>query len=65
MTKIRRGGYVFVTWVGDHAPRHLHVFDDRRLVVKWDLEHRVEMEGVASRRIRRIIDELVDEGLLG
>ncbi len=23
MTKIRRGGYVSITWVGDHEPRHV------------------------------------------
>lgn len=37
MGKIRRGGYVFVTWKGDHAPRHVHVYRDGKLVVKWDL----------------------------
>ncbi|HEX9094303.1 MAG TPA: helix-turn-helix transcriptional regulator [Coriobacteriia bacterium] len=25
MTKVRRSGYVFVTWKGDHAPRHVPV----------------------------------------
>ena len=27
MGRIRRGGYVFLWWMGDHAPRHVHVFD--------------------------------------
>jgi hypothetical protein len=27
MGKIRRGGYLFLWWIGDHAPRHVHVFD--------------------------------------
>jgi hypothetical protein len=39
MSKIRRGGFVFVTWKGDHPPRHLHVYRDRRFVVKWDLDN--------------------------
>jgi len=25
MGKIRRGGYVFVTWQGDHSPRHIEL----------------------------------------
>ncbi|MFA7234702.1 MAG: hypothetical protein WC076_11390 [Terrimicrobiaceae bacterium] len=25
MGKIRRGGYVFEWWIGDHEPRHVHV----------------------------------------
>jgi len=36
VAKIRRGGYVFVTWVGDHPPRPVHVYRDGRLVVKWN-----------------------------
>ena len=36
MGKVRRGGYVFVTWKSDHSPRHVHVYRDGVLVVKWD-----------------------------
>ncbi|NNK45080.1 MAG: DUF4160 domain-containing protein [Altererythrobacter sp.] len=61
MAKIRRGNFVFVTWIGDHAPRHVHVYRDGKLVVKWDLEHALPIEGRASRRLRRLIRELVDE----
>ena len=25
MGKIRRGGFVFLTWIGDHSPYHVHV----------------------------------------
>ena len=64
MSRIRRGGYVFVTWVGDHAPRHVHVYQDNRLVVKWDLDHGQEMEGAATRVVRKLIDALVEEGQL-
>jgi hypothetical protein len=64
MNRIRRGGYLFVTWAGDHPPRHIHVFRDRRLVVKWDLEDRRPMAGRATARIVRLIDELVSEGSL-
>jgi hypothetical protein len=64
MPKIRRGGYVFLAWKGDHAPRHVHVYKDGRLVVKWDLETRQPMRGRASRRLRALIAELCREGLL-
>jgi hypothetical protein len=62
--KIRRGGYIFVTWVGDHSPRHVHVYRDGKLVVKWDLDNRKPMAGSASRRVLDLIDELEAEGLL-
>jgi hypothetical protein len=64
VSRIRRGGFIFVTFVGDHAPRHVHVYRDSRLVVKWDLDKRQPMEGVATRAILKIIDALVKEGKL-
>jgi hypothetical protein len=64
MSKIRRGGFIFVTWVGDHPPRHVHVYRDGTLVVKWDLERWQAMVGLASARIRKLLAELVEEGLL-
>jgi hypothetical protein len=64
MGKIRRGGYVFLSWKGDHGPRHVHVYRDGRLIVKWDLEHGVAMKGASNRRILRLIAELEAEGLL-
>ena len=62
--KIRRGGYVFITWKGDHAPRHVHVYRDGSLVVKWDLDNQKPMKGSISRRILQLIAELESEGLL-
>ena len=64
MTKIFRGHYVFLCWKGDHSPRHVHVYRDAKLVVKWDLEKRRPMEGKAIRRIVKLIRELESEGLL-
>lgn len=64
MTKIRRGNYVFLAWTGDHGPRHVHVYRDNKLVLKWDLDHGVAMQGKATPRIRRLIEELQREGRL-
>lgn len=64
MGKIRRGGYVFLTWKGDHSPRHVHVYRDGVLVVKWDLEHDVAMDGEITARVCRLIEELREEGRL-
>jgi hypothetical protein len=62
--KHRRGGFVFITWKGDHPPRHVHVYRDGRLVVKWDLDNQKPMKGAATRRILELIGELEAEGLL-
>jgi len=64
MTKVRRGGYVFLMWKGDHPPRHVHVPRDGRLVVKWDLELGRPMHGHAAGRLVDLIAELRKEGSL-
>ena len=64
MPRIRRGNYVFVTWVGDHRPLHVHVFRDDKCVLKWNLEAwRVE-KGKPSARILRLIRQLRSQGHL-
>lgn len=64
MGKVRRGGYVFVTWKGDHSPRHVHVYRDGVLIVKWDLERGQPMIGKVTRRVRLLLEELEHEGAL-
>jgi len=64
MGKLRRGGYVSVWWKSDHAPRHVHVYRDGKLVVKWDLDNHKAMKGRAPKRAIELIEELESEGLL-
>jgi len=64
MVKVRRGNYVFLTWIGDHSPRHVHVYKSSRLVVKWDLENWLPMKGKANRKLLLLIEELNREGVL-
>jgi hypothetical protein len=62
--KVRRGNYVFLTWKGDHSPRHVHVYREGRLVVKWNLDDRVPMRGKPTGRVLQLIAELEEEGAL-
>jgi hypothetical protein len=55
---------VFVTWAGDHTPRHVHVYRKGRLVLKWDLENGLPMQGKPTAQVMRLIAELQKEGLL-
>jgi uncharacterized protein DUF4160 len=64
MGKVRRGGYVFITWKGDHPPRHVHVYHRGKLVVKWDLDNRKAMKGKISGRVLELLREIWSEGLL-
>jgi hypothetical protein len=61
MGKTRRGNYIFLTWKGDHSPRHVHVYRDARLIVKWDLENWKPMEGKANCKLLQIIAALDSE----
>ena len=64
MGKIRRGNYVFIAWKGDHSPRHVHVYKDAKLIVKWDLDNGKAMQGKATKRVLELIRQLQNEGLL-
>jgi hypothetical protein len=64
VTKIRRADYVFVAWKGDRSPRHVHVYRQGRLVLKWDLENRISMKGKPTRRVLNLIRKLEAEGML-
>ena len=64
MGKTRRGNYVFLTWKGDHSPRHVHVYKGGKLIVKWNLDDRVPMKGRPTARVLRLIAELEREGVL-
>jgi hypothetical protein len=64
LTRIRRGGYVFVTWISDHPPRHVHVLRDDRLVLKWNLDEDVAMYGIAEPSLVALIRQLRKEGRL-
>ena len=64
MGKIRRGNYIFLTWKGDHPPRHVHVYRDSKLIVKWNLDKQQPMAGQINNQILKLIEDLEREGLL-
>lgn len=46
MSRIKRGGFIFETWVGDHKPKHVHVFKDGKYIAKVELDEELSvMEG--------------------
>ncbi len=64
MGKIRRDNYVFLTWIGDHSPRHVHVYRDEKLVLKWNIDAWVPMKGRASAKMIKMLADLRKEGAL-
>jgi hypothetical protein len=49
--KVRRGNYVLLYWKGDHGPRHVHVYKDGKLVLKWNLDDNQPMKGKPTARV--------------
>jgi hypothetical protein len=64
VAKIRRDNYVFLTWIGDHSPRHVHVYRDGKLILKWNLDASVPMKGQPTATLIRLIAALRKEGAL-
>jgi hypothetical protein len=66
MGKVRRGGYMFMWWIGDHPPPHVHVFDKNgKLITRVNLETMAAMDiPKVERKILTLIRELQNEGRL-
>ena len=64
MGKIRRDNYVLLTWIGDHSPRHVHIYRDGKLILKWNLDAWVPMKGKPTAKLLKMIADLRKEGAL-
>ncbi|PWU22047.1 MAG: hypothetical protein C5B49_01440 [Bdellovibrio sp.] len=62
MGRIRRGGYMIESWIGDHEPKHVHIYRDGRLIAKVEVPSLLILSGHMNRRLRRILEELLEEG---
>lgn len=63
MGKIRRGNYIFMSWIGDHG-HHVHVYKNGKQVLKWDLDGKKAIEGKVTRQIKKLFEQLIKEKLL-
>jgi hypothetical protein len=64
--RIRRGGYIIEWFIGDHVPRHVHIYDSRgRFVGRLDTQ---KMKGIEDwkpdRKLVTVIKSLKREGRL-
>jgi hypothetical protein len=66
MGKIRRSGYILEWFIGDHEPRHVHVYTSKRnLIGRLDVDHLVGVEGwIPDRKLIKLIADLKKEGRL-
>ncbi len=66
MGRIRRGGYILEWYIGDHVPRHIHVYNDKqRLIGRLDVDRLVGVEGwTPDRKLIKLVQDLKNENRL-
>ena len=63
MGRWKRFGVIVVLYAADHAPRHVHVFEDGTRPVKFNIESWVVIEGELSAKARKALHALRKEGV--
>jgi hypothetical protein len=66
MGKVRRGGYIFEWWIGDHAPPHIHVSDSNGELlgrIALDTEQSLD-DWQPPKKVLALIRQLQTEGRL-
>lgn len=61
MGRIKRGGYLIEWWMGDHLPKHVHVYKDGLLVAKVEVPGMLILAGSLNKRLKKILTELIGE----
>ena len=62
MGREKRGGYLVEWWIGDHEPKHVHVYRDGKEVAKIVIPSMRLLSGKMNKKLKKIIEELLKEG---
>ncbi len=62
MGREKRGGYLIEWWIGDHLPKHVHIYKDGKAVAKIELPGFTILKGTMNKKLKRILMELIEEG---
>lgn len=61
MGRLKRAGYLIEWWIGDHLPRHVHVYKGGRFVAKVEIPGLLVLRGKVSGKLAEIIRQLIKE----
>ncbi|QQR80902.1 MAG: DUF4160 domain-containing protein [Deltaproteobacteria bacterium] len=64
MGRLKRGGYLIEWWIGDHDPKHVHVYEDGKDVAKIKVPDLLVLQGKMSKKLRKILEGLIKDGEL-
>lgn len=62
--RLKRGGYLIEWWIGDHFPKHVHIYKDGKEVAKVQVPEMLVLTGKISKRLKKILRELLRAGNL-
>ncbi len=62
MPKWKLYGVIVVLYQTDHPPRHVHVFEDGKRLLKFNTEDWTVMEGQLTSKARRALQSLRAKG---
>lgn len=64
MGRIKRGGYLIEWWIGDHLPKHVHIYQDGQEIAKVQIPDMRILTGRLNKRLMKILKQLLAEGRL-
>ncbi len=64
MGRWKRHGVIVVLFSTDHDPKHVHVFEDKKRLLKFNIETWKVMEGKMTSKAKQALETLRKEGIL-
>lgn len=64
MGRLKRGGYLIEWWMGDHMPKHVHVYEKGREVAKIQVPELLVLSGSMGKHLRKILEEVLQKELI-
>jgi len=61
MGRIKRGNYLIEWWIGDHLPKHVHIYKDGFEVAKIQVPTMRLLSGRLNKQLRKILEALILE----
>lgn len=61
MGRWKRCGVIVVLYATDHEPKHVHVFEDGKRLLKFDIDSWTVMEGRMTPKARKALETLRKE----
>jgi hypothetical protein len=59
--RVKIGGYLIEWWIGDHWPKHIHIYKDGKQVAKVRIPEMIVLTGRLNKKLRKIIQILIKE----